>query len=478
MTIKKIAKSTFESTFNTDFDGILLEVEKGVALTIQPSKFGDIKELPPGTLILEENSPYVNGLNKNSKFVCTNINLDKMEFKGYCVNDKGKVVEPDTDEEAIIVNTEDYKLNLASYDLATVRNLTRLAPFIGKDNFKNLISNDNNLYHGDSFREPFMHISFVKTHIPGLYQVANNTYQWVDADRVNLINKGSTYGIIPSTEEYTPVGDSLDKFMTTLVNAVQCDRTNTPLTFSEYVPEKEKEDATEKLSDIIEANNEYYEVDTLKTIPFDTGIKLNGESLKGDLAITEVNHQSKYTPPFAVILSEKDFVKYFDAYEQFFTHEVKDNKTLESHAIDTDNGTATNAKTITLSGTVTAANQTLYWTEVSETASNNITETMYCRIKPCIEKENKDAVSNLTHIMELSESPHLIFDNCEDKKLRDQIIAARDVYKANRITLPYNYDLQLSPILNKWNEFNQWEEEINIDLDNKITTEDDFDDYE
>ena len=461
-------------TFNTDFDGIVFEVEKGVALTMQPSKFGNIKELPPGTLILEENSPYLNGLNKNSKFVCTNINLDKMEFKGYCVNDKGEVVEPDTDEETTIVDTEDYKVELTDYNL--IKTLTRLAPFVGKDNFKNLVSNDNNLYHGDSFREPFMQISFVKTNIPGLYQVANNTYQWLDADRVDLINKGSTYGIIPSTEKYTPIGDSLDKFMNTLVNAVQCDRTNTPLTFSEYVPEKQREDATEKLSNIIEANETYYDVDKLKTIPFDTGIKLNGESLKGDLAITEVNHQSKYTPTFAVTLSEKDFVKYFDAYEQFFTNEVKDNKTLNDHAIDTDNGTTTNAKTITLSGTITAANQTLYWTEVSETASNNITETMYCRIKPCIEKENEDAVSNLTHIMELSESPYVILDNCEDKKLRDQIIAAKDVYKANKISLPYNYNLQLSPILNKWDEYNQWVEN-NTELDNETTT-DDFDDYE
>ena len=464
-------------TFNTDFDGIVFEVEKGVALTMQPSKFGNIKELPPGTLILEENSPYVNGLNKNSKFICTNINLDKMEFKGYCVNDKGKVVDPDTDKEVTIVDTEDYKLNLAGYDLATVRNLTRLAPFVGKDNFKNLISNENNLYHGDSFREPFMHISFVKTHIPGLYQVANNTYQWLDADRVNLINKGSTYGIIPSTEKYTPVGDSLDKFMTTLVNAIQCDRTNTPLTFSEYVPEKEREDATEKLSDIIEANNEYYEVNTLKTIPFDTGIKLDGESLKGDLAIVEINHQSKYTPPFAVTLSEKDFVKYFDAYEQFCTGGEKDNKALESHAIDIDTGTATDAKTVTLSGTVTAANQTLYWTEVSETASNNIAETMYCRIKPHIAEKNQDAVTKLTHIMELSESPYVIFDNCEDKKLRDQIIAAKDVYKANKIELPYNYNLQISPILNKWDEYNEFMEN-NLESETDKESTDDFDDYE
>lgn len=462
-------------TFNTDFDGIVFEVEKGVALTMQPSKFGNIKELPPGTLILEENSPYLNGLNKNSKFVCTNINLDKMEFKGYCVNDKGEVVEPDTDEETAIVDTEDYKVDLTDYNL--IKTITRLAPFVGKDNFKNLISNDNNLYHGDSFREPFMHISFVKTNIPGLYQVANNTYQWLDANRVDLINKGSTYGIIPSTEKYTPVGDSLDEFMTTLVNAVQCDRTGIPLKFSEYVPEKQREDTTEKLSEIIEANNKYYEVDTLKTIPFDTGIRLNGESLKGDLAITEVNHQSKYTPTFAVTISEKDFVKYFDAYEQFFTREVKDNKTLNDHAIDTDNGTATNAKTITLSGTVTAANQTLYWTEASETASNNITETMYCRIKPCIEKENEDAVSNLTHIMELSESPYVIFDNCEDKKLRDQIIAAKDVYKANKISLPYNYNLQLSPILNKWNEYNEFMEN-NLESETDKESTDDFDDYE
>ena len=464
-----------KSTFDTDFDGIVLEVEHGVALTIQPSKFGDIKELPPGTLILEENSPYINGLNKNSKFICTNINLDKMEVNGYCVNDKGKVVECDTGKETI-VDTEDYKIDLLP-DYKLMRTLTRLAPFVGKDNFKNLISNDNNLYHGDSFKEPFMHISFVKTNIPGLYQVANNTYQWVDADRVDLINKGSTYGIIPSTEKYTPVGDSLDEFMTTLVNAVQYDRTGIPLKFSEYVPEKQREDATEKLSEIIEANNEYYEVDTLKTIPFDTGIRLNGESLEGDLAIVEINHQSKYTPPFAVTISEKDFVKYFDAYEQFSTSEVKDNKTLNDHAIDTDNGTATNAKTITLSGTVTAANQTLYWTEVSETASNNITETMYCRIKPCIEKENEDAVSNLTHIMELSESPYVILDNCEDKKLRDQIIAAKDVYKANKISLPYNYNLQISPILNKWDEYNEFmENNLESETDKDFT--DDFDDYE
>lgn len=462
-------------TFNTDFDGIVFEVEQGVALTMQPSKFGNIKELPPGTLILEENSPYINGLNKNSKFVCTNINPDKMEFKGYCVNDKGKVVEPDTDEETAIVDTEDYKVELTDYNL--IKTLTRLAPFVGKDNFKNLVSNDNNLYHGDSFREPFMQISFVKTNIPGLYQVANNTYQWLDADRVDLINKGSTYGIIPSTEKYTPVNDSLDAFMNTLVNAVQCNRTNTPLKFNEYVPEKQREDATEALSNIIEANETYYDVDKLKTIPFDTGIKLNGESLKGDLAITEVNHQSKYTPTFAVTISENDFVKYFDAYEQFFTREVKDNKTLDDHAINLDNGTATNAKTITLSGTVTAANKTLYWTEVSETASNNITETMYCRIKPCIEKENEDAVSKLTNIMELSESPYINVDNCEDKELRNQIIIAKDVYKANKIELPYNYDLQLSPILNKWDEYNEFIEN-NLESETDKESTDDFDDYE
>lgn len=463
-----------KSTFSTDFDGIVLEVEKGIALTIQPSKFGDIKELPPGTLILKENSPYINGLNKNSKFICTNINLDKMEVKGYCLNDKGKVVECDTGKETI-VDTEDYKIDLLP-EYKLMRTLTRLAPFVGKDNFKNLISNDNNLYHGDSFREPFMHISFVKTNIPGLYQVANNIYQWLDADRVDLINKGSTYGIIPSTEKYTPVGDSLDEFMTTLVNAVQCDRTGIPLKFSEYVPEKQREDVTEALSDIIEANHTYYDIDTLKTIPFDTDIKLNGESLKGDLAIIEINHQSKYTPPFAVTISEKDFVKYFDAYEQFCTNGEKNNKTLKDHAINTDNGTATDAKTVTLSGTVTASGETLYWTEVSETASNNIAETMYCRIKPDIAEKNQDAVSKLTSIIELSESPCANALDCEDKELREQITTAKSTYRANKISLPYNYDLQLSPILNKWDEYNQWVED-NAELDNEANV-DDFDDYE
>ena len=462
-------------TFNTDFDGIVFEVEKGVALTMQPSKFGNIKELPPGTLILDENSPYLNGLNKNSKFVCTNINLDKMEFKGYCVNDKGEVVEPDTDEETTIVDTEDYKVDLTDYNL--IKTITRLAPFVGKDNFKNLVSNDNNLYHGDSFREPFMQISFVKTNIPGLYQVANNTYQWLDADRVDLINKGSTYGIIPSTEKYTPVGDSLDKFMTTLVNAVQCDRTGIPLKFSEYVPEKQREDTTEKLSEIIEANNKYYEVDTLKTIPFDTGIRLNGESLEGDLAIVEINHQSKYTPPFAVTISEKDFVKYFDAYEHFCTGGEKDNKTLKDHAIDIDNGTATDAKTVTLSGTRTAFGETLYWTEVSETASNNIAETMYCRIKPDIAEQNQDAVSNFTNIIELSESPYASVFDCEDALLRDQIANVKSIYRANKIELPYNYNLQLSPILNKWDEYNEFmENNLESETDKDFT--DDFDDYE
>ena len=465
-----------KSTFSTDFDGIVLEVEKGIALTIQPSKFGDIKELPPGTLILEENSPYINGLNKNSKFICTNINLDKMEVKGYCVNDKGKVVECDTGKETI-VDTEDYKIDLLP-DYKLMRTLTRLAPFVGKDNFKNLISNDNNLYHGDSFKEPFMHISFVKTNIPGLYQVANNTYQWVDADRVDLINKGSTYGIIPSTEKYAPVGDSLDEFMTTLVNAVQCDRTGIPLKFSEYVPEKQREDVTEALSDIIEANHTYYDIDTLKTIQFDTGIKLNGESLEGDLAIVEVNHQSKYTPPFAVTISEKDFVKYFDAYEQFSTSEVTDNKTLKDHTINTDNGTATDAKTVTLSGTVTASGETLYWTEVSETTSNNIDETMYCRIKPDIAEKNQDAVSKLTSIIELSESPCANALDCEDKELKEQITTAKSTYRANKISLPYNYDLQLSLVLNKWDEYNQWvENNLEVD-DSKDITEDGFDDYE
>lgn len=463
-----------KSTFSTDFDGIVLEVEHGVALTIQPSKFGDIKELPPGTLILEENSPYINGLNKNSKFICTNINLDKMEVKGYCLNDKGKVVECDTGKETI-VDTEDYKIDLLP-DYKLIRTLTRLAPFVGKDNFKNLISNDNNLYHGDSFREPFMHISFVKTNIPGLYQVANNTYQWLDADRVSLINKGSTYGIIPSTEKYTPVGDSLDEFMTTLVNAVQCDRTGIPLKFNEYVPEKQREDVTEALSDIIEANHTYYDVDKLKTIPFDTGIKLNGESLKGDLSLVEVNHQSKYTPPFAVTISEKDFVKYFDAYEQFCTSGEKDNKTLKDYTINTDNGTATDAKTVTLSGTVTAFGETLYWTEVSETASNNIAETMYCRIKPDIAEKNQDGVSNFTEIIELSESPCASTFDCKDEILRDQITDAKNTYKVNKITLPYNYDLRISPILNKWDEYNQWVED-NAELDNEANV-DDFDDYE
>lgn len=101
---------------------------------------------------------------------------------------------------------------------------------------------------------------------------------------------------------------------------------------------------------------------------------------------------------------------------------------------------------------------------------------MYCRIKPDIAEKNQDAVSKLTSIIELSESPCANALDCEDKELREQITTAKSTYRANKISLPYNYDLQLSPILNKWDEYNQWVED-NAELDNEANV-DDFDDYE
>ena len=59
-----------------DCDGLVLKPFTGVCMTTMQSDFGDLKELPPGTLIFPEESPYLNGANKNV-FVSTYFDVHK-----------------------------------------------------------------------------------------------------------------------------------------------------------------------------------------------------------------------------------------------------------------------------------------------------------------------------------------------------------------------------------------------------------------
>lgn len=241
---------------NQDFDGVMFEPMGGVAITLKPTSYENIPELPPGTLVFDVNSKYLNNANKNSLVICTNINTNRCTATGYFVDNMEKNDPPKNIE----LNPE------------FINELKELAPFVGKDNFENLIGNTN-LYAGESFCEPASGSYFLKTHVPGLYQTALHTYQWIDKDRLELLNQASTYGIIPANQNAIEPQNDFTELTKLIVQTVQSNRVGTDIKFDESIKESDRADLKEKLENIVKDNTIYYSMDKLKTMPIDTGIK-------------------------------------------------------------------------------------------------------------------------------------------------------------------------------------------------------------
>lgn len=452
---------------NQDFDGVMFEPIGGVAITLKPTSFENIPDLPPGTLVFDVNSKYINNVNNNSLFICTNVNTNTGTATGYFADnmEDGNILKN------IKLNTE------------FINEIKELTPFVGKDNFENLVGNTN-LYTSESFCEPSMSSYFLKTHVPGLYQTAMHTYQWIDRDRFTMLNQASTYGIIPANKNAVETQNKFSELTKLIVQAVQSNRVGTDIKFDESIKESDKLDLKEKLENIVKDNIVYYSMDKLKTMPIDTGIKLFDETLKGDIVLTNINHQSNaHMTPFSIQLSEKDFLQYFDMYDTFNTSLANgfevgtDLVTLNSYRVNPrDYIGATDTKSIILSGTKEAFGETIYNAYVTDSTDNNICHHMYCKIDSATTMNNKTAVDRLTDILKLSEldTP---YDNCRDNELKDKMLTALQKYedissKQDLIT----DNLNKSEIIFMWNDHREFLEELKLA---DITGNDNnYDDYE
>jgi hypothetical protein len=452
---------------NQDFDGVMFEPKDGIAITLKPTSYENIPELPPGTFIFDVNSKYLNNVNKNSIVVCTNLNTYKCSATGYFADN----MESGDPPKNIELNPE------------FIDELKELAPFVGKDNFENLIGNTN-LYTGDSFCEPAMGSYFLKTHVPGLYQTAMHTYQWIDKDSLAVLNQASTYGIIPATKQATEPQNEFTDLTKLIVQAVQSNRVGTDIKFDKSIKESDKADLKEKLENIVKDNTIYYSMDKLKTMPIDTGIKLFDNTLKGDIVLTNINHQSNtHMTPFSIQISEKDFLQYFNMYDTFNTSLANgfelgtDLVSLNSYRVNPrDHIGAADTKSITLSGTKEAFGETIYNAYITDSMDNNICHHMYCKIDSATAMNNKTAVDKLTNILKLSEldAP---YDNCHDNELKDKMLAALHKYEdvSSKQDLVKD-NIGKSEIIFNWDEHREFLEELK--LAGMTENDNDYDDYE
>ena len=452
---------------NQDFDGVMFEPMGGVAITLKPTSYDNIPELPPGTLVFDVNSKYLNNANKNSLVICTNINTNKCTATGYFVDN----MEKNDPAKNIELNPE------------FINELKELAPFVGKDNFENLVGNTN-LYAGNSFCEPASGSYFLKTHVPGLYQTALHTYQWIDKDSLAVLNQASTYGIIPANKQATEPQNEFTDLTKLIVQAVQSNRVGTDIKFDESTKESDKADLKEKLENIVKDNTIYYSMDKLKTMPIDTSIKLFDNTLKGNIALTTINHQSNtHMTPFSIQISEKDFLQYFNMYDTFNTSLANgfelgtDLVLLNSYLVNPrDHIGAADTKSITLSGTKEAFGETIYNAYITDSMDNNICHHMYCKIDSTTAMNNKTAVDKLTNILELSEMD-APYDNCHDNELKDKMLTALQKYE----DVSYKHDLVKADIgksetIFAWDEHREFLEELK--LAGMTENDNDYDDYE
>ena len=486
-----------------DCDGPVLAPFTGICMTTTCTNFGDLKELPPGTLIFPKESPYFNGTNKNT-FVCTYYDEKTNSLSGYSVEDNGKSLTPKKlYPDVVIASLRTENENLKN-------NIKKLAPFIGTTNFKNLVMPDNDLYLGKSFSA--YDNTYVKTPVPGLYEVTDaknpedKHYKWLEKNEVKFLNETAPYGIIPSNKEYEPDSSSLEKFTAILSKAVQNKRIQDESygfydhmedtiskDFSDYVSKNSHEEASSLLQDIISDNEDFYNVEALKSTNMNAHIYDGEEQLTGKINLVASNLGGHHLIlPVSYSISEKDFDKYFNAYEPFDSSEMtgleieSEQITAADYEIPSDNTEfKTSKENVTLFDMEYAFGKTFHMASIEKDGQ---VEYVMCALKSWIDKDpdNKDAIERFEKQMEISNSSSEPIADFLDLKNYNKMLNDRIIHTLNEYTKAHDSlsktlidrDIKYSPVLlNMQDEANGDDEEYINELI-EPTERNDYEDYE
>jgi len=456
-----------------DCDGPVLKPFTGVCMTTMQTSFGDLKELPPGTLIFPEESPYLNGTNKNT-FVCTYFDAHENTLSGYLVGENGKSLNPK------LLHPEETIFNLNTENETLKNQIKKLAPFIGATNFKNLIELDNDLYLGKSFTVNDK--TYVKTLVPGLYEVAtrenpqDKNYTWLEKDNVKFLNEHSQYGIIPSNKQYEPDGSSLEKFTAILSKAIQNYRIqDETLGFSElmentinkdftdYISKNSHEEACDLLNYIITDNKTFYEIEALKSTGMSVHIYDGDEQLTGKINLIRKDlGGGNLILPASYSISEKDLNNYFDLYEPFDPsemtgYEIENGEiTASDFELQPDKTEfATSKENVTLDGVEYAFGETFYNTTI---VKDGQVDYLMCTLKQRLQKDpdNTVAIERFTKQMEICSSSHTPIGDFLDLKDYDPLLNERIIKTLNNYTKAHDdfinehkkdLDIAHSPVL-------------------------------
>ena len=456
-----------------DCDGPILKPFTGVCMTTMQTNFGDLKELPPGTLIFPEESPYLNGANKYT-FVCTYFDAHSNTLSGYCVGENGISLTPKLlypEEICFSLNTENETLK---------NQIKKLAPFIGTTNFKNLVEPDNDLYLGNSFT--VNNKNYIKTLVPGLYEVVagentqDKNYTWLEKDNVKFLNEHSQYGIIPSNKQYEPDGSSLEKFTAILSKAVQNYRIQDETLafdelmentinkdFTDYISKNAHEEAYDTLDYIITDNKTFYGIEALKSTGMSVHIYDGDEQLTGKINLIRRDlGGGNLILPASYSISEKDLNNYFDLYEPFDPSEMTGLE-IESEQITASNFElqpdktefATSKENVTLDGVEYAFGETFYNATIIKDGQ---VDYLMCTLKQRLQKnpDNKDAIERFTKQMDISSSSHTPIGDFLDLKDYNPLLNERIIKTLNSYTKMHDefinehkkdLDIAYSPVL-------------------------------
>lgn len=456
-----------------DCDGPILKPFTGVCMTTMQTNFGDLKELPPGTLIFPEESPYLNGANKNT-FVCTYFNAHENTLSGYLVDENGKSLTP----KLLYPEVTNFSINAENEALKS--QIQRLAPFIGATNFKNLVEPDNGLYLGNGFT--VNNKNYVKTLVPGLYEVVagenlqDKNYTWLEKDNVKFLNENSPYGIIPSNKTYEPDGSSLEKFTAILSKAVQNYRIQDETLafdelmentigkdFTDYISKNSHEEACDLLNYIIEDNKTFYEIEALKSTGMSVHIYDSNEQLTGKINLIRRDLGGKHLIlPASYSISEKDLNNYFDLYEPFDPSEMTGLE-IESGQITASDFElqpdktefATSKENVTLDGVEYAFGETFYNATI---VKDGQVDYLMCTLKQRLQKnpDNKDAIERFTKQMDICSSSHTPIGDFLDLKDYNPLLNDRIIKTLNSYTKAHDefinehkkdLDIAYSPVL-------------------------------
>ena len=456
-----------------DCDGPILKPFTGVCMTTMQTNFGDLKELPPGTLIFPEESPYLNGANKYT-FVCTYFDAHSNTFSGYCVGENGISLTPKLlypEEICFSLNTENETLK---------NQIKKLAPFISTTNFKNLVEPDNDLYLGNSFT--VNNKNYIKTLVPGLYEVIagenqqDKNYTWLEKDTVKFLNEHSQYGIIPSNKQYEPDGSSLEKFTAILSKAVQNYRIQDETLafdelmestigkdFTDYISKNAHEESCDLLNYIIEDNKTFYEIEALKSTDMSVHIYDGDAQLTGKINLIRRDLGGEHLIlPASYSISEKDLNNYFDLYEPFDPSEMtgleieSEQITASDFELQPDKTEfATSKENVTLDGVEYAFGETFYNATIVKDGQVNY---LMCTLKQRLQKDpdNKDAIERFTKQMDICSSSHTPIGDFLDLKDYNPLLNERIIKTLNSYTKMHNdfisehkkdLDIAYSPVL-------------------------------